>query len=135
MAFIVEIDTEARMLHTTCSDIVSCADLVSYGEEHWLTAEQQGFNHCIDFSGCLMDISEAELFAIATGSISSNSSYEGARTSLVVADDLQAELAEFYRAARHEICDPGIREVGIFRDLEAALCWVQASNAPVRQVG
>ncbi len=59
--------------------------------------------------------------------------YAGARSAIIVGDEDAEFLANAYRDARHLMCDPKIREVGVFYDIEEARAWIEESE--VSRVG
>jgi len=121
----VSIDQDSLLIQLTWTDIVSVEELMEYERAYWQGNLLLGYNHCVDFRQCLLDIEFSELFALAAQTTpSGQANYKGARTALIVADDVQEELAEFYREARHQVCDPAIREVRVFRELDLAMDWI-----------
>ena len=131
MALSVVVDYNSTIVHLLCSDIVSTQELMDYEREK-VDEDYRGFHCFADFRECLLDMEYSELLVLAVhaGSASSSPNY-GARTAILVADTMQAEMMEFYREAHHEVCDPQVREIAIFRELEDANAWVM-DRSPVR---
>lgn len=121
MSLSVHIDETLKLIHLTCSDVISAHDLMEYEREYWSEPERLSFNQLIDFSNALWDVEFSELFLLATNAAPQDDSIQGLKTYIVVADAMQAELAEFYQEARHEICPPHIREIVVSLDVEESL--------------
>lgn len=93
--------------------------MMKYERLYWAGPEHEGYHHIVDLNEGLMLASRA-----TPGDLNA---YSGARSAFVVGNDEQQCLAEAYRDARHAMCSPRIREVGIFRDFVEAQAWVDAS--------
>ncbi len=115
------IDENLKLIHLTCSDIISAQDLVDYERDYWSEPRMLGFNQIIDFANVLWDVEFSELFMLAANATLQDGSITGLKTYVVVADAMQVELAEFYRDTRHEICPAHIREIIVCLDINEAL--------------
>lgn len=121
MSLSVNIDENLKLIHLTCSDIISAQDLVDYERDYWSEPRMLGFNQIIDFANVLWDVEFSELFMLAANATLQDGSITGLKTYVVVADAMQAELAEFYRDTRHEICPAHIRKIIVCLDINEAL--------------
>ncbi len=121
MSLSVNIDENLKLIHLTCSDIISAQDLVDYARDYWSEPRMLGFNQIIDFANALWDVEFSELFMLAANATMQDGSITGLKTYVVVADAMQAELAEFYRDTRQEICPAHIREIIVCLDINEAL--------------
>jgi len=115
------IDENLKLIHLTCSDIISAQDLVDYERDYWLEPRMLGFNQIIDFANVLWDVEFSELFMLAANATLQDGSITGLKTYVVVADAMQVELAEFYRDTRYEICPAHIRKIIVCLDINEAL--------------
>lgn len=115
------IDENLKLIHLTCSDIISAQDLVDYERDYWSEPRMLGFNQIIDFANVLWDVEFSELFMLAANATLQDGSITGLKTYVVVADAMQVELAEFYRDTRHEICPAHIRKIIVCLDINEAL--------------
>ena len=92
------------------------------------TLERLATFHIIDLQLAELKISLDEGLMLATHATPVDlSAYAGARSALVVADEDQQFLAESYKDARHTMCAPSVREVGVFYDTEVAKSWIAES--------
>lgn len=121
MSLSVNIDENLKLIHLTCSDIISAQDLVDYERDYWSEPRMLGFNQIIDFANALWDVEFSELFMLAANATMQDGSITGLKTYVVVAEAMQAELAEFYRDTLHEICSAHIREIIVCLDINEAL--------------
>lgn len=131
MALSVVVDYNSMVVYLSCSDIVAAQELMDYEREK-VGEDYQGYHCFADFRECLLDVEYSELLVLAVHAGSAATSPNcGARTAILVADRMQAEMMEFYREAHHEVCDPQVREIAIFRDMEVANAWVM-DRSPVQ---
>ena len=52
-------------------------------------------------------------------------------TALVVANEEQHDLCEFFMHARHQVCNPFVREVNVFYDATAADVWLRETSPAI----
>ena len=63
------IDENLKLIHLTCSDIISAQDLVDYERDYWSEPRMLGFNQIIDFANALWDVEFSELFMLAANAL------------------------------------------------------------------
>lgn len=111
-----------------CWGDVTADEMLDYERRYWAGPEHEGFHHVIDLQVANFDLDVEQALMLATHATPVNlDAYSGARTAVVVANDHQRFIAEAYRDARHAMCNPKIREVAVFFEVEAARTWVESS--------
>lgn len=101
---------------------------MDYERRYWAGPEHEGYHHIVDLQVANVKIDLNEGLMLATHATPGDlSAYSGARSAFVVGDEKQQHLVEAYRDARHAMCSPKIREVGVFYDMQEAKAWVDAS--------
>ncbi|HKI73727.1 MAG TPA: hypothetical protein VJ998_03755 [Pseudomonadales bacterium] len=127
MAFQIKEDKPARTVRVICTDEVSVEDFMDYLRDYWIGPHNLGYHHLVDFRQAIITLEFGEILKLVSHAAPTmDSNYSNARTALIVADEDQFELCEFFKHARHQICNPFIREVGVFYDIGAAERWVSA---------
>lgn len=129
MPFSVRVNMDSETITLVCWGEITVDDLMEYERRYWGGKEHEGWHHIVDLQLAELRISLDEGLMLATHATPTDlDAYAGARSALVVADDEQQFLAESYRDARHAMCEPSIREVGVFFDTEAAKRWTAESQ-------
>jgi len=129
MPVCVEVDIEDQVVYLTCTGDITAEDLMEYEREYWAGPSHEGFHHYVDFCDCALNLDYSEVLMLATHAAPPDpSAYKGAKTALVVADEEQQQIVQFYKEARHSLCSPDIREIGVFLDPDEADLWVLNST-------
>ena len=83
---------------------------MEYERRFWGGPEHNGFHHVVDLQAANLKISLDEGLMLVTHVTPTDlNAYSGARSALIVSDEEQQFLAEAYRDARHQMCNPQIR--------------------------
>ena len=128
MPFSVRVNHQTTTLTLACWGKINVADFMEYERRYWGGTEHEGYHHIVDLQLAELNIDLNEGLMLATHATPTNfDAYAGARSAIVVADDEQSFLAGAYRDARHSMCDPKMREVGVFEDAELAKAWINES--------
>ena len=128
MPFSVRVNEPQRTITLACWGEITVDDLMEYERRYWAGTEHEGFHHVVDLQLAVLNISldEGQMLATHATPVDLNA-YTGARSAIVVADEEQHYLGEAYRDARHLMCSPKIREVGVFDSTEQAKAWLDES--------
>lgn len=125
----VNVDKDAMVVQLTCTGTMVASDLMDYEREFWIGDEHLGFHHLVDFRGCELRIEYADILVLAThASPTEDSPYMCARSAFIGGGEDQLEKLDFFKHARHQICEPAIREVGVFDDLREGREWLTAAS-------
>ena len=128
MPFSVRVNMDRETITLVCWGDITVDDLMEYERRYWGGTEHEGWHHIIDLQLAELKISLDEGLMLATHATPVDlDAYAGARSALVVADEDQQFLAESYKDARHSMCAPKVREVGVFYDTEMAKSWIAES--------
>jgi len=119
------IDKKRRLVLTTCSDVLTMADLLAHGDRLLQDPDfVPDFCHFMDLRLVTeVEITSDELRRLAQRYVFSPES----RRALLVSNDLTFGLSRMFGVHRETLGEPGIR---VFRDRERdeALDWVLAKN-------
>lgn len=125
MPISVRVNTDNETITLVCWGRISIDDMMEYERRFWGSSDHEGWHHIVDLQLAELDISLDEGLMLATHATPVDlNAYAGARSAMVVADEEQQFLVESYRDARHVMCPPEVREVGVFFDMEAAKRWI-----------
>lgn len=129
MPYSVRVNEQAKTITLACWSTITIDHLMDYERVYWGGFEHVGFHHIVDLQLAELNVSLEEGLMLATHATPIDlKAYSGARSAMVAADDEQEILLLAYRDARHAMCSPDIREVKVFRDLEAAKAWIQETE-------
>jgi hypothetical protein len=129
MPYSVRVNEQAKTITLACWSTITIDHLMDYERVYWGGFEHVGFHHIVDLQLAELNVSLEEGLMLATHATPTDlKAYSGARSAMVAADDEQEILLLAYRDARHAMCSPDIREVKVFRDLEAAKAWIQETE-------
>lgn len=129
MPYSVRINEASKTITLACWSTITIDDLMEYERTYWGDSDHVGYHHIVDTQLAEVNVSLDEGLMLATHATPTNlKAYSGARSAMVVADDEQEILLLAYRDARHAMCDPAVREVCVFRDLEDAKHWVNEAE-------
>lgn len=128
MPYSVRVNHPQSTITLVCWGTIRVEDMMDYERRYWEGPEHEGYHHIVDLQVAELDIDLNEGLMLATHAtpVDANA-YTGARSAIVVADDEQYSLALAYRDARHAMCAPSIREVGVFETMEDARAWIGES--------
>lgn len=127
MPFSVRVNEPKKRITLVCWGEIAVEEMMEYERRYWAGPEHEGFHHIIDFQVAHLGIDVSAALTLATHATPVDlDAYSGARTAIVVANDDQQIVAETYRDARHAMCSPKIREVGVFLEIDEARAWVDA---------
>jgi hypothetical protein len=128
MPFSVRVNEPKNTITLVCWGDISVDDMMEYERRYWGGTEHEGFHHVVDLQVASLNIDLNEGLMLATHATPADlNAYAGARSAIVVADEDTRFLAEAYRDARHLMCNPKIREVAVFLDMEEARAWINES--------
>lgn len=128
MPFSVRVNAQESTITLVCWGAITIDDMMEYERRYWGGTEHEGFHHVVDLQVAQLNIDLNEGLMLATHATPGDlDAYRGARSAIVVGDEEQAWLAEAYREARHAMCDPAIREVRVFEDMDKARVWLKES--------
>lgn len=129
MPYSVRLNEPAKTITLVCWGDITIDDMMEYERRYWGGPEHLGFHHIIDLQIASLKIDFNEGLMLATHATPSDpDAYRGARSAIVVSDDETEILATAYRDARHAMCQPEIREIGVFHTMEEAKSWIAASQ-------
>lgn len=128
MPFSVRVNKPRKTITLVCWGNINVDDMMEYERRYWGGPEHEGFHHIVDLQVAKLCIDFNQGLMLATHATPSNpDAYSGARSALVVGDEDTRILCEAYRDARHAMCHPSIREIGVFEDIEKAKAWIDES--------
>jgi len=128
MPFSIRVNEPKNTITLVCWGDVTIEEMMEYERRYWGGTEHEGFHHIVDLQVANLKIDVNEGLMLATHATPADpDAYRGARSAMVVGNEDQRFLVELYRDARHSMCRPEIREVGVFEDIEEAKAWVDAS--------
>ena len=129
MPFSVRVNNPKNRITLVCWGDITVDDMMEYERRYWAGPEHEGFHHIIDLQVSTLKFDLTDGLMLATHATPSDlNAYAGARTAIVVGDEEQQITATAYRDARHAMCNPDIREVGVFFTIEDAKAWVESSE-------
>ena len=129
MPFSVRVNAGTRVVTLVCWGDITVDDLMEYERRFWGGSEHTGFHHVVDLQVATMKIGLDEGLMLATHATPIDlDAYSGARSAIIVNSEDQQILAEAYRDARHVMCSPKVREIGVFLDPDEAKLWIEAST-------
>lgn len=132
MSFDVEVVKAQKTVRLTCTGDVALQDFLEYLRDYWIGPHNLGFHHYVDLRGAELKFDFGEVLALASQAApADNLPYSNARTALVVSDEEQHDLCEFFMHARHQVCNPFIREVNVFYDASAADVWLRETRPAI----
>lgn len=129
MPYSVRVNDQKKTITLVCWGDVTVDDMMDYERRYWEGDEHEGYHHVIDLQVAKLRIDLNEGLMLATHATPANpEAYRGARSAIVVGEDDEYFLASAYRDARHAMCSPTIREVGVFEEMEAARTWIDEAT-------
>mgnify|MGYP005631042219 CR=1 FL=1 len=129
MPFSVSVNKDAQIITLICWSEITVDHFMEYERRYWGGTEHEGFHHIVDLQLADLNIGLDEGLMLATHATPANlDAYSGAKSAIVVQDEDQQFLALAYRDARHAMCNPSIREIGVFLDKEEARTWLEESE-------
>lgn len=127
MPYSVRVNHLKHTITLVCWGDITIDDMMEYERRYWAGTEHEGYHHIVDLQVANLNIDFNEGLMLATHATPGDlDAYAGARSAMVVGNEDQRFLVEAYREARHAMCSPKIREVGVFEDMEKARAWVDA---------
>ncbi|HKI73884.1 MAG TPA: hypothetical protein VJ998_04540 [Pseudomonadales bacterium] len=128
MPFSVRVNEAKNIVTLVCWGDISVDDMMEYERRYWGGPEHEGFHHIVDLQVANLKIDYNQGLMLATHATPANlDAYKGARSALVVGNEETEIMCEAYRDARHAMCHPSIREIGVFQDMEQARLWLEES--------
>lgn len=129
MPYSVRVNEFSKTITLVCWSTITIDDLMEYERTFWGGPDHIGYHHIVDCQLSQINVTLEEGLMLATHATPTDlKAYSGARSAMVAADDEQEILLLAYRDARHAMCAREIREIKVFRDLEAAKAWIQAAE-------
>lgn len=126
MAFEVEVIKAEKLVRLTCVGDITLSDFIEYLRDFWIGPHNKGFHHLVDLRESNIKFDFGDILSLAAQARPANDlRYSNARTSLVVSSEDQYDRCEFFKHARHQVCNPFIREVEVFYDIDAAEHWLR----------
>ena len=123
------IHRERRLVHTTCTGAITAGDLMAYQEEIWVKGNVRGFHELFDASQSdFCQVRFSDLLPISQKAAQIDLHTDASKLAIVVSSANQAELAEFYRAAR-EVLPGESRTTKLFQTVGDALEWIQTQDS------
>ena len=119
------INSQEKMVYTTCSGIVYIEDFFKYQKDVWGHNDYFGYNELFDTTEA--DWSEFEfgtLFEVIKGAAKLSSLDPNSKFAWVVLEGKQRALTDFYKSAK-ELSQGSSRQLESFYNREDALKWLK----------
>ena len=129
MPYSVSVNAPKNTITLVCWGEITTDDMIEYEHRFLEDQEHPGFHHIVDLQVAKFKFDRTRKPGEEDDALSLDSRpYKGARCALVVGDGEQHRVADAYRVMRLSGCNPIVREVSVFEDIDQAKAWVDASQ-------
>ena len=128
------INREKRLVHATCSGVVTADELMVYQKDTWITGNVDGFDGLFDASGGdFSQLNYSDLLPFARNAALVDQFVPDSKLAIVIADAKQKTISEFYDSAVKLLpSDSHSRTTNVFYTLEDAFNWLGHDQEGIR---